>query len=109
MKLSTVLSTLPLVGAAWAQDVQSDPFYLSLQSTNGTLDGQKLAACHTGAAIESLCLTGGDGSTFFFNTTTGTDTPVKGYEPSGVLVWNLPVGKNTPFFKTSNYLSTPSK
>lgn len=96
MKSITFLSSLLLVsGVATAQEVQSDPFNLSIVSTNKTLDGKQFAACHTGAAIESLCLTGDSGSTFFLNTTTGSQSPVDGYEPSGILVWNLPLGNGT--------------
>ncbi|KAF2276760.1 uncharacterized protein EI97DRAFT_363951, partial [Westerdykella ornata] len=37
---------------------QSEPFYLVLISDDQTFNGQYLAACHTGAAIESLCVAG---------------------------------------------------
>ncbi|PHH64513.1 hypothetical protein CDD81_4292 [Ophiocordyceps australis] len=75
--------------AATAQDVQSRPFKLIIQSADKTLNDLQFATCHTGAAIESICLGGNDGATFYFNTTQGSQSPIEGYEPSGVLVWNL--------------------
>lgn len=86
------LSTLLLSGLAAAQDIQSKAFNLVIQSDNTTLNGQAFAACHTGAAIESLCLAGDEGSQFYFNTTNGSQSAIDGYTPAGVLVWNLPFG-----------------
>jgi hypothetical protein len=92
-KLSTMFFALPLVaalfGLASAQSYnQSKPFNLVLSSQDKTLNNQKLTACHTGAAIESLCLTSGasgESQTFYYNYTTET-TPT-----SGILIWNLNV------------------
>ncbi|KAJ6443437.1 Dihydroorotate dehydrogenase (Fumarate) [Purpureocillium lavendulum] len=97
--LSAAGSLLAGAATAAAQDVQSKPFSLVVQApSDKSLDGQKLAACHTGAAIESLCLGGssGAGSSFFLNTTQGAQPPQPGYEPAGVLVWNLPSGGGVP-------------
>ncbi|CAL5868417.1 uncharacterized protein PFLUO_LOCUS2642 [Penicillium psychrofluorescens] len=92
MKFAAALSALALVHAAVAQTIQSKPFELMIQSSNKAIHGKKLlASCHEGAAIESLCVTGGDSSRYFLNTTKGS-SPVKGYTTSGLLVWNLPVG-----------------
>jgi len=91
MKTVGILSLL-LSGLVAAQDVQSKPFNLVLQSSDKSLNGQQLAACHSGAAIESLCLAGSSGAKFFLNTTQGSTSPLKQYEPAGVLIWNLPIG-----------------
>lgn len=96
MRSNAILSSLLFGSIAIAQDVQSKPFNLVIHSADTKLNGQKFAACHTGAAIESLCLAGVDGSEFFFNTTEGSQTPLEGYEPAGTLVWNLPIGKLYP-------------
>lgn len=68
--------------------IQSDPFYLVLQSSNSTLNGRTLFACHEGAAIEGLCLGPKQDkanvpySTFRFNYTKSTPK-------SGLLTWTL--------------------
>ncbi|KJZ74748.1 hypothetical protein HIM_05865 [Hirsutella minnesotensis 3608] len=91
-----VVSGLLLGAIASAQDIQSKPFNLVIQSADKSLNGQKFAACHTGAAIESLCLAGRSGSNFYFNTTEGSQAPLAGYTPLGVVVWNLPLGGGPP-------------
>ncbi|KAL7623817.1 hypothetical protein AAE478_005372 [Parahypoxylon ruwenzoriense] len=74
---------------------QSAPFNLVLSSTNKTLDGLKLAACHSGAAVESLCLDDSvrkpEFQTFFFN---GSAEPPSepAYLPSGLLTWTFTGG-----------------
>ena len=85
-------SLLPLTFAQSNYPNQSAPFNLILTSTNETLNNASLTACHSGAAIESLCIdTSGDESSefeqFYYNTTTNT-IPI-----SGILTWNL-VGGN---------------
>jgi len=71
---------------------QSAPFTLVLQSSNTTLNGSNLNACHEGAAIEGLCV--GSASppssynTYNFNyTAQQTPDPKLGY--SGLIVWEL--------------------
>lgn len=91
MKSFAALSLL-LAGAVSAQTVSSKPFDLVIESSNNTLNGQKLSACHSGAAIESLCLAGNPGSQYYMNTTKGQEAPIKGTTPSGTLIWNLPIG-----------------
>lgn len=106
MKFTTLVTPLLLSGLAVADDVQSKPFKLVLSSTNKDIDGKILDACHSGAAIEGLCLsnstTSDQYSQYYFNTTAGVASPVQGYEPSGKLVWNLPIRKSstTPYPKT---------
>ena len=84
-----ITAFLALAGVAAAQTVQSKPFNLVLSSADKTLNGQILNACHTGAAIESLCV-GYNGTDFHFNTTKGSQAALKGFTPAGVLVWTLP-------------------
>ncbi|KAJ5224701.1 uncharacterized protein N7469_008204 [Penicillium citrinum] len=100
MKFIAALSSLVLLGAATAQEIQSKPFNLVIQSEKKAINGQKLAACHSGAAIESLCLAGGSGSEFYLNTTKGEQAPIKGQGLSGTLVWNLPIGGDEPFVES---------
>jgi hypothetical protein len=93
MKVAAALSALALFHGAAAQNVQSKPFELVIQSSSKAIHGKKLlASCHEGAAIESLCLAGNTGSRFFLNTTKHEYIPVKGYTGEGSLVWNLPIG-----------------
>jgi hypothetical protein len=95
MQFSVVLLAA-IAGLASAQnDVQSKPFRLELCSDDKSLNGKGLTACHTGAAIESLCLYDGKGSDFRFNTTKGDTAQAKGYTPSGELIFNLPLSKLT--------------
>ena len=89
-----VLAALGSSTAVLAQTYnnQSSPFLLKLVSTNQTLDGQYLGACHAGAAIETLCLIGNDSTsinreaaTFFWNYTLYDGRP----SDTGILIWNL--------------------
>ncbi|KAH7329714.1 hypothetical protein B0I35DRAFT_420694 [Stachybotrys elegans] len=82
---------ITLAGITAAQDVQSPPFSLVIFSKDKTLNGQNFTACHTGAAIESLCL-GYSGSEFYLNTTEGGQSALPSYTQSGPLIWNLPIG-----------------
>jgi hypothetical protein len=105
----TIPLALALAATASAQDYNetSRPFQLVLSSSNKTIDGQKLAACHTGAAIESLCLTGsylGAGSrplppvAFHFNTSASTVTGNETLGKPGILTYDLPA---TPLIPSS--------
>ena len=59
MHFSTFAGFLALAIPALAQTYnQSAPFNLVLLSKNGTYNNVALGACHTGAAIESLCVSG---------------------------------------------------
>ncbi|KAI2631819.1 hypothetical protein GGR54DRAFT_645792 [Hypoxylon sp. NC1633] len=82
---------------------QSAPFNLVLQSTtNSSLNGLKLTACHTGAAVESLCLdvTSPEAqyTTFYFNESAQAPSDPN-FLPSGLITWTFTGG--TPVF-TSN-------
>ncbi|PHH86121.1 hypothetical protein CDD83_10690 [Cordyceps sp. RAO-2017] len=105
MKLAAPV--LLLAALAAAQDIQSRPFKLVIQSADKSLQGQHFAACHTGAAIESICLAGKDGANFFLNTTEGSQSPLAGYEPSGVLIWNLPIDPS-PLSEPMSFYNDPS-
>lgn len=99
MKFTIAATSVLFSGlAAAADDVQSKPFKLVLDSSDGTINGKTLSACHSGAAIEGLCLsnatTSDQFSQYYFNTTAGVNSTVEGYEPSGKLVWNLPLRKS---------------
>ncbi|KAF8858190.1 hypothetical protein BDZ45DRAFT_674150 [Acephala macrosclerotiorum] len=84
MRISIIASTLALAAnqVAAQYNNQSAPFNLVLHSHNTTYDGQTLAACHEGAAIEGLCLSGPLTNTsvqYTFNTsTTFSPDPVLG-------------------------------
>lgn len=91
--MARLTATLLLLGLtalqASAQDyTTSTPFTLQLTSDDPEYDGQFLGACHSGAAIEQLCIAGNDSTptsynTFALNTTTGDESG------TGVLVWEL--------------------
>lgn len=71
----------------------SAPFTLQLESDNATLAGQSLGACHSGAAIEELCLAGvvtdPDYSyTFYFNVSASEVVAAGQYE-TGIIFWIL--------------------
>ncbi|ATY61150.1 hypothetical protein CCM_02125 [Cordyceps militaris CM01] len=94
MKLTTIASAILLSGLAAADDIQSKPFKLVLDSSNGRINGKIISSCHSGAAIEGLCLSNdapGPYTTYYLNTTEGATSPVTGYGASGKLVWNLPL------------------
>ncbi|KAG5985068.1 hypothetical protein E4U55_001809 [Claviceps digitariae] len=101
MKTATLLVSLAAAsGPVAAQDIQSNPFNLVIQSTNKTLHGQSFSTCHTGAAIESICLYKGSNATFHLNTTEGIQ-PGPGGMP-GILTWELPSQPPIPSSMTLN-------
>ncbi|KAJ5733755.1 hypothetical protein N7493_002541 [Penicillium malachiteum] len=109
MKSLLALSSFLLLGAVAAQEVQSKPFYLVIASAGKkSYNGQKLAACHTGAAIESICLAGTSGSEFYLNTTKGEEAAIKGEGLSGTLIWNLPYNGDEDLSEPMNFYSDPS-
>ena len=76
---------------------ETAPFHLKLTSANASLDGTYLYACHSGAAIEQLCI--GDKTprpTSFdaYNLNYSEHSPVFDGNPSGQLVWKLPFNVN---------------
>lgn len=67
----------------------SAPFTLKLESDNEDINGQYLGACHAGAAIEQLCLSGTDGTPVNYNTFTLNVTSSSTDFEVGPLVWIL--------------------
>lgn len=118
MKLVLSTITLALAALTSAQyDIESQSFRLVLSSADTSVNGQTLSACHSGAAIESLCLSGTPSTSkptaiaaanFRFNTSSSIQTPPGGAAP-GILVYELPTSPPTPsaleFFydPTTNY------
>ncbi|KAI2467771.1 hypothetical protein F4781DRAFT_400589 [Annulohypoxylon bovei var. microspora] len=101
-----MISFLPILASAFGLALaqsnypnQSAPFNLVLSSSNSTLDGQKLAACHSGAAIESLCLDESvstpEFQTFYFNGSAQAPTS-PGFLPAGLITWTF-TGGSPPF------------
>ena len=87
------MCTSILLGApVMSQAVQSKPFNLVVESSDQSLNGKTFTTCHSGAAIESICLLdGGDSKgVFFLNTTQGAQPGPGGVE--GILAWTLPAG-----------------
>ena len=78
---------------------QSPPFYLVLLSDDNSVNSTSLSACHSGAAIESLCLgnkvsiSNPDGNTppvtFNFNTSADVVTPNATLGSPGVVTYLL--------------------
>lgn len=105
MKL-TLPTTLAFAALGSAQfDVESKPFNLVLSSDDAKIDGQTLSACHTGAAIEQLCLSGGGSvsspnplapATFRFNSSANTVPPGPAPGAPGVLSYQLPATPPIP-------------
>lgn len=106
MKLITPTTALLFAASANAQCETGPPFYnetskpfsLVLTSGNSTINGSTLSACHSGAAIESLCLSRGGGvsnpnpipaTTFNFNTSSDPFTPNVTLGTPGILTWTL--------------------
>lgn len=101
MKSAAAFVPLLLVTAAHAQlfyNETSAPFRLFLTSDNTAMNGSTLSACHTGAALESLCVSQGGGisnptplpaAEFNFNTSTDPFTPNTTIGTPGILTWNL--------------------
>lgn len=119
MKFTIPALALGLAGLTSAQyDVESKPFRLVLSSEDSKVNGQTLSACHTGAAIESLCLSGTPSTskpdpiapaTFRFNTSSNAVTSDPAGGVPGILTFKLnatpPIPSAVSFFNdpTTNY------
>lgn len=94
---STVFSAATLLSLASTgltqYTEQSKPFSLLLKSSNETLNGKALAACHEGAAIEGLCTIAAgkptDYNTYRFNTSSSAIVSDKTLGPTGYLTYEL--------------------
>ncbi|KAM3566015.1 hypothetical protein ARSEF4850_000985 [Beauveria asiatica] len=85
--------------AVSAQYVQSAPFNVQLTSYDAGVNGSYIGACHSGAAIESLCLTSRP-VTMHINSTRGQDPN------NGLLTWLLP--SNLPVDSAMRLVPDPS-
>jgi hypothetical protein len=85
----TLAACLALAGFAAAKEVNSKQFKLVVESPDKSLNGKELGACHTGAAIESLCLNV-KGVPFKFRYDTEYTPAAKGLTPDGFIVYDLP-------------------
>jgi hypothetical protein len=101
MKATITAAALIAVANAQFYNITSKPFQLRLTSEDGTID-DTVSACHTGAALESLCLSNSNTTskpnpteydTFNFNTTITSQPPVNHTDlgAEGILTWTLPV------------------
>lgn len=85
-KMKSIVVSMSLLAATMAvsaQIIQSRPFSIRLNSEDKSVDGQYVGACHSGAAIESLCLSSRPVTMHFNTTTNETDA-------TGLLTWYLP-------------------
>ncbi|KAJ4402495.1 hypothetical protein N0V91_007209 [Didymella pomorum] len=100
----TALSAVSAVTAAsdgyW--DVQSPGFRLVLRSSNSTYNGTALGACHQGAAIEGLCITGetvqdppSSYTTFYHNVSSARNEAAGAANADGPISWLLRAGNLT--------------
>ncbi|KAK3984193.1 cell wall protein RHD3 [Cladorrhinum sp. PSN332] len=93
-----------VISAALAQNFpnQSAPYNLKLNSAEATLDGKFLWACHSGAAIEQLCVsdTAATSAGVFFLNTTEYGSTVAGFN-TGALVYNLNYGGDANLIASS--------
>lgn len=74
----------------------SSPFVLKLSSNNANVSGNYLSSCHSGAAIEQLCLSGtsvpaNDYGTYALNVSASASDTDEAYT-TGSLVWSLQTG-----------------
>lgn len=90
MKFTAALTTAVLAGCATAQEIQSKPFHLVVQSSDKKLNGQTFQSCHEGAAIESLCL-GYGAAEYHLNTTQAGDD-------NGILTYSVPACMSSLYY-----------
>jgi hypothetical protein len=108
--MKTTLTLIALATAASAQDpyynITSKPFQLVLTSADGSIS-DTVSACHTGAALESLCLSNSNSTskpdpttydTFNFNTSIYSQAPTNHTDLGvpGILTWFLPASNIGP-------------
>jgi hypothetical protein len=118
--MKTAFAVVTLIAAANAQywNITSPPFQLVVRSENGTIN-DTLSTCHTGAAIESLCLSNSNTtskpnpipwSTFGFNTSSYAQPPINHTDlgTPGILTWDLPVSNLGPVPSSVRFSYDPS-
>ncbi|EGX89440.1 hypothetical protein CCM_07692 [Cordyceps militaris CM01] len=91
--------TLASAMAVSAQNYQSKPFNIQIISEDANVNSQYIGACHSGAAIESLCLTTRP-VTMHLNSTSERDPD------GGLLTWLLP--SNPPVDSAMRLVLNPS-
>ena len=79
----------------------SAPFSLHVRSSNKTIDGTILEACHEGAAIEGLCIIPATKppasfAVYHLNTTIVPGQPIPPHGRPGTLTFSLPIGPGLP-------------
>ncbi|OAL52266.1 hypothetical protein IQ07DRAFT_505570 [Pyrenochaeta sp. DS3sAY3a] len=100
MKTTSLALSLAVAATATAQyyNITSAPFNLVVTSSDGSIN-DTLSACHTGAALESLCLSNSKTvskpnpvapAVFRFNTSSYSQAPEPGFGIPGILTWILP-------------------
>ena len=95
MKSLPIALVLASSGAVAQTIKQSSPFFLRLTSNNSTYNGRYLTACHTGAALQALCVgktevTNRDSSTFYLNTTVYNGREAE----TGILGWDMKLAQD---------------
>lgn len=95
--LALCLAAATIVAAQDYYNITSRPFNLVITSKNGTIN-DTLGACHTGAALESLCLSNSNttskpnsspAAVFNFNTSIYSQAPAPSLGVPGILTWSL--------------------
>ncbi|KAF3000831.1 hypothetical protein E8E13_006841 [Curvularia kusanoi] len=112
--IAIILAVLSTLTTAQYYDLQSLGFRLFVKSTNTTINGTALGACHQGAAIEGLCLTGETAqnppssyTTFYHNVSSYANQPAGATNTDGPLSWILRAGGNLTV-PSAMYLSLSS-
>ena len=83
-----LIATL-FAGIGSAQQTQTGFFNLTVTPSDGTvLSPNVLGACHAGAGVEQLCLSGSEFSEFQFNYTQGATAPAGLEYPPGALTYS---------------------
>lgn len=112
MKTTFLALLLAAATSASAQDYNetSAPFHLIVTSEDGCIN-DTLSACHTGAALESLCRSNSNTTSkpqpinpavFNFNTSIYSQPPAPSFGTPGILTWILP---STPPIPSSVFFS----
>ncbi|CAO2655924.1 Nn.00g047270.m01.CDS01 [Neocucurbitaria sp. VM-36] len=104
MKITSLILSLIATTTAQYYNITSPPFYLIVTSPDGSIN-DTLSACHTGAALESLCLSNSNSTSkpnpinavkFSFNTTIYSEPPAPSLGTPGILTWILPASPPIP-------------
>ncbi|KAJ3495615.1 hypothetical protein NLG97_g3265 [Lecanicillium saksenae] len=94
-----VTSILASAMAVLADDNQSPPFSLQLTSDNSEFNGKYVGACHSGAAIESACISD-QPVTMHLNTSSPNNFD------NGIITWVLP--SSIPVYSSLGLVTNPT-